>query len=246
MVAFPVLGGPIEVDSPHSNQQSQKSAVCRLIRINGTIIRIGFYLSSLLALIFQKLHLCLKCCIGKRLRILQKNKKCNLTLKWAHLQIPKVLHLPYSKTLFHHKFLICPMAMLEHPSVPKYDFWSNDFLSSRNFGQVTDIQKAMHMSPTCIRTGGLKNTHWIKEEVLGPIQYLLVWDNFGGIQNSLCFSTWKLKSLPNAVDLWSNIIVILLSSHIPSLLEPLLITAVIKLKRVLTVMGCVKMVAPWQ
>ncbi len=24
------------------------------------------------------------------------------------------------------------------------------------FGQVTDIQKVMHMSPPCIRTGGLK------------------------------------------------------------------------------------------
>ena len=26
-----------------------------------------------------------------------------------------------------------------------------------NFGQLTDIQKAMHMSPPCIPTGGLKN-----------------------------------------------------------------------------------------
>ncbi len=31
-----------------------------------------------------------------------------------------------------------------------------DFLSSVNFGQVTDIQKVMHMSPSCIGTGGLK------------------------------------------------------------------------------------------
>ena len=37
------------------------------------------------------------------------------------------------------------------------DFLSSDFLSSVNFGQVTDIQNTMHMSPPCIRTGGLKN-----------------------------------------------------------------------------------------
>ena len=43
----------------------------------------------------------------------------------------------------------------------KFDFWSSDFLSSLNFGQVTDrhtyIQKVTHKSPPCIRTGGLKN-----------------------------------------------------------------------------------------
>ena len=32
-----------------------------------------------------------------------------------------------------------------------------DFLSSLKLGQVTDRQKVMHMSPPCIRTGGLKN-----------------------------------------------------------------------------------------
>ena len=46
-------------------------------------------------------------------------------------------------------------------------------------------------------------------------------------------SHWiTLKSLPTAVDLWSNTIAIELPSpHIPSLLEPFL-----------TVMGCVEMV----
>ena len=38
------------------------------------------------------------------------------------------------------------------------DFLSSDFLSSLNFGLVTDIQNTMHMSPPCIRTGGLKKT----------------------------------------------------------------------------------------
>ena len=45
----------------------------------------------------------------------------------------------------------------------KFDFWSSessDLLSSLDFGQVTDrhtyIQKVMHKSQPCIRTGGLK------------------------------------------------------------------------------------------
>ncbi len=51
---------------------------------------------------------------------------------------------------------------------PRYDFLSSDFLSSDflsslNFGPVTDRhpdrQKAMHMSPSCMCTGVLKNVH---------------------------------------------------------------------------------------
>ncbi len=43
------------------------------------------------------------------------------------------------------------------------------------------------------------------------------------IQNSLCFRTWELKYLPNAVNLWSNITAMELPSpHIQSLLEPVL------------------------
>ncbi len=38
-----------------------------------------------------------------------------------------------------------------------YDFLSRDFFSGVNFDQVTDRRIAMHMSPPCIRTGGLKN-----------------------------------------------------------------------------------------
>ena len=44
----------------------------------------------------------------------------------------------------------------QHVSISLFDFLSSDFLSSLNFGQVTDIQNTMHMSPTCICTGGLK------------------------------------------------------------------------------------------
>ncbi len=42
---------------------------------------------------------------------------------------------------------------------PSYNtFWDMNFFSSLIFGQVqTDGRKAMHMSPQCIRTGGLKN-----------------------------------------------------------------------------------------
>ncbi len=47
---------------------------------------------------------------------------------------------------------------------------------------------------------------------------------FYKIKNSLCFSTWELKSLPNAVDLWSIIIAMELPSpHVPSLFRTLLI-----------------------
>ncbi len=53
----------------------------------------------------------------------------------------------------------CPMSTLTHMIL--YKIWLSGLwlFASLNFGQVTDrqtyIQKAMHMSPQCIRTGGL-------------------------------------------------------------------------------------------
>ncbi len=51
-----------------------------------------------------------------------------------------------------------------------YDFLSGDFLSSLNFGQVTSRQNTMHMSPPCIRTGGLKNEDPTTTDRLGIIE----------------------------------------------------------------------------
>ncbi len=74
-------------------------------------------------------------------------KKCNLTLNWAHL--------PISLNISNSLTGICQQR------VPFACRLYSDFLSSLNFGQVTsrhtDIQNTMHMSPPYIRTGGLKN-----------------------------------------------------------------------------------------
>ena len=45
----------------------------------------------------------------------------------------------------------------QYHKCPNKHFLTSDFWSSMYFGQVTYIQKVMHKSPLCIRTGGLKN-----------------------------------------------------------------------------------------
>ncbi len=91
-----------------------------------------------------------------------------------------------------------------------YDFLSSDFFSSLNFGQVTDrqtdIQIAMHMSPLCIRTGGLnkmKHPYLIQNPKGSTINHLGGggWSGFSRSE----FFFWLLTSIDQfwQLTLWS-------------------------------------------
>ena len=84
------------------------------------------------------------------------------------------------------------MIYMWQAAFPNIDFLSSDFWSNLNFGQVmTDIQKAMHKSPPCIRTGGLKKglAMYFKATTGG------LWNPSPPISETLCHCSNSIKNL---------------------------------------------------
>ena len=90
---------------------------------------------------------------------LKTQKKCNLTLKWAHLPLFRTLIISPHESLMLNIGPVSKRQMDRHKffSSPWFFFW---WLLVQT---QTDGQKATPKSPPCLSTGGLKNlTCWNK------------------------------------------------------------------------------------